>query len=394
MLNLKIIFTSKKYFAAAQLFLALSLLFGTWVIYIPAITTKIGLSKGNLGIVLLFGAIGALFSLPLGKLTVSKLGEGKLALVSVLMYSFSLVGNFISTSFFLLCVSLFLNGFTSGFLQLGINSIVSTLEKEDKVAIMSSCHGFFSLGGLISAGFGTMLLILIGNPLLHILLIISLVIVLQILFARSYIGLKKESRKEHDHDKFKTSAIKSPMLWGLAVVAICVMVTEGAIADWSGLFLRDVVLSSPNIVGLGYAGFSITMTLGRFLGDYFTRRFGAWQVILSGFILSMVGFAFVLTTTTLTTLTGFLLIGFGFSSIVPEIYRLSSNIRGVAPSSGITFMAGSGYFGFLAGPVVLGAIAEQFGLKMSFVVLLAMVAFGTIVSYLIHTRKSSFFTTK
>jgi predicted MFS family arabinose efflux permease len=394
MLNLKIIFTSKKYFAAAQLFLALSLLFGTWVIYIPAITTKIGLSKGNLGIVLLFGAIGALFSLPLGKMAVSKLGEGKLALISVIMYSFSLAGNFISNSFFLLCVSLFLNGFTSGFLQLGINSIVSTLEKEDKVAIMSSCHGFFSLGGLISAGIGTMLLILIGNPLLHILLIISIVIVLQILFARSYIGLKKELRNEHDHDKFKTSAIKNPMLWGLAIVAICVMVTEGAIADWSGLFLRDVVLSSPNIVGLGYAGFSVTMTLGRFLGDYFTRRFGAWQVILSGFLLSMVGFAFVLTATTLTTLTGFLMIGFGFSSIVPEIYRLSSNIKGVASSSGITFMAGSGYFGFLAGPVVLGAIAEHFGLKISFVVLLAMVGFGTIVSYFIHTRKSSFLATK
>jgi MFS family permease len=388
MLNYKIIFSSKKYFGAAQLFLVFSLLFGTWVIYIPTISSKIGLSKGNLGFVLLFGAIGALFSLPFGKRAVTLLGEGKLALISLLLYSFSMVGNFLSDSFFLLCVSLFLNGFTSGFVQIGINAIVSSIEKEDNVAIMSSCHGFFSLGGLISSGVGTMLLILIGNPLLHIIVMITLIILLQLLFARSYIGLKREVKVEHTPGKFNTSAIRSTVLWGLAVVALCVMVTEGAIADWSGLYLRDVVITSPKIVGLGYAGFSVTMTIGRFLGDYFTRRFGSWQVIITGFLISAVGFILVLSASTLMTITGFLFIGLGFSSIVPEIYRLSSNIKGVSASSGIAFMAGAGYFGFLAGPVALGAIAQHFGLKISFVVLLGLVSFGVIVSILIHRKKS------
>jgi MFS family permease len=373
MLNLKIIFSCKKYFAAAQLFLALSLLFGTWVIYIPSITLKIGLSKGNLGIVLLFGAIGALFSLPFGKIMISKIGEGKLALISVLLYSFSIIGNFLSSSFFTLCISLFFNGFTSGFLQISINSIVSSLEKEENVAIMSSCHGFFSLGGLIASGFGTMLLILIGHPLLHISLIVSLIIILQFLFGKSYLNLKKEIKKGHRGNNFNKSAIKSPILWGLAIVALCVMVTEGAIADWSGLYLRDVVMTSPNLVGLGYAGFSVTMTLGRFMGDYFTTRFGSWQVIIVGFLISTIGFILVLTSTALITLSGFLLIGFGFSSIVPEIYRLSSNIKKVSPSSGIAFMAGAGYFGFLAGPVVLGGIAQRSGLKISFYILLLLV---------------------
>jgi len=388
MLNFKVIFSSKRYLGTAQLFLMMSLLFGTWVIYIPAITSKIGLSKGNLGIVLLFGAVGALSSLPFGKKAVTTLGEGKLALVSLLLYAFSMVSNFLSTSFFLLCVSLFLNGFTSSFFQIAINSIVSSIEKQDNVSIMSSCHGFYSLGGLISSGVGTMLLILIGNPLLHIIIIVLLIIILQLIFASGYIGLKQESKEEHIKSKFNTSAIKSAMLWVLAVVALSVMVTEGAIADWSGLYLRDVVITSPEIVGLGYAGFSVTMTIGRFMGDYFTRRFGSWRVIVTGFMISTIGFILVLTSTTLTTLAGFLFIGLGFSSIVPEIYRLSSNIKGVAPSSGITFMAGAGYFGFLAGPVVLGAIAQHFGLKMSFVVLLGLVSFGLIISFFIHRRKS------
>ena len=388
MLNFKVIFSSKRYLGTAQLFLMMSLLFGTWVIYIPAITSKIGLSKGNLGIVLLFGAVGALSSLPFGKKAVTTLGEGKLALVSLLLYAFSMVSNFLSTSFFLLCVSLFLNGFTSSFFQIAINSIVSSIEKQDNVSIMSSCHGFYSLGGLISSGVGTMLLILIGNPLLHIIIIVLLIIILQLIFASGYIGLKQESKEEHIKSKFNTSAIKSAMLWVLAVVALSVMVTEGAIADWSGLYLRDVVITSPEIVGLGYAGFSVTMTIGRFMGDYFTRRFGSWRVIVTGFMISTIGFILVLTSTTLTTLAGFLFIGLGFSSIVPEIYRLSSNIKGVAPSSGITFMAGAGYFGSLAGPVVLGAIAQHFGLKMSFVVLLGLVSFGLIISFFIHRRKS------
>ncbi|NLU38593.1 MAG: MFS transporter [Bacteroidales bacterium] len=388
MTNLKILLTTRKYIATAQLFLSLSLIFGTWVTYIPFISTKVGLSKGDLGIVLLFGAIGSIFTLPFGKKLVSKIGEGKLALITTSLYAISMLGNFIADSFFLLCVCLFVNGLSSALMQIASNSIVSTLEKKDNVSIMSSCHGFFSFGGLIAAGFGTMILIAINNPLIHIILMVSIVLILQAVFASSYLPYKTESHVEKNETKHYKKPIKNVTLWGLASVALCVMLTEGAIADWSGLFLRDVVLVSPNIVGLGYAGFSIAMTLGRFVGDNLSSKLGAWNVIVWGLALSIAGFILVLWANTFPTLSGFLLIGFGFSTIVPEVYRLSTNVKGVHPSSGISFMAGAGYFGFLTGPVLLGAIAENFGLKTSFLLLLALVTLGIIIATFIRRKKA------
>jgi predicted MFS family arabinose efflux permease len=254
---------------------------------------------------------------------------------------------------------------------------------------MSSCHGFYSLGGIISSGLGNMLLIAIGNQRIHALLMALIVFGLQIAFAPSYLKLKNESNDDYKPGSFIKTAFGNALLWAFAIVAVSVMVSEGAIADWSGLFLRDVAMTPANFVGLGYAGFSVTMTLGRFMGDFLSKKFGAWKVIISGFSLSIAGFLLVLTAHTLTSIAGFLFIGFGFSTIVPEIYRLSSNVKGVDPSSGIAFMAGAGYVGFLAGPVALGAIAEHHGLTFSFIVLLGLVSLGTSVAFLIKKVKEN-----
>lgn len=392
MKNLFLIFTSRKYFAVAQLFLCLSFAFGTWVIYIPTIKDKLNLSEGDLGLALLFGAIGAVSSLPFGKRMVAKLGEGKLALLGVLLQSLSITGNFFAGSFYMLCTTLFFQGFFGGFFQIGINSLVTSLEKEDDISIMSSCHGFFSLGGIFASGVGTMLLILIGNPGAHMLIMASVIVLLQVIFAPSYIHINKEMNPLYKPRGINNSAFKKPLLWRLAVVASSAMVSEGAIADWSGLFLRDVVKSDANLVGLGYAGFSVTMTLGRFLGDYFSRRFGAWQIIVSGLLLSIVGFALVLVATPIVSICGFLFIGFGFSTIVPEAYRLSANVNGVEPSSGIAFLAGAAFVGFLAGPVALGAIAQKCGLRISFVTLLVLIILSSITAIVVKqsVKKGTF----
>ena len=383
MKNLFLIFTSRKYFAVAQLFLCLSFSFGTWVIYIPTIKDILNLSEGDLGLVLLFGAIGAVASLPFGKRMVAKLGEGKLALMGVLLQTLAITGNFFAGSFYMLCTTLFFQGFFGGFFQIGINSLVTSLEKDDDISIMSSCHGFFSLGGIFATGVGTMLLILIGNPGAHMLIMTSVIVLLQLIFAPSYIRINKEMNPFYKPGGMNNSTFKKPIMWGLAIVVSCVMVSEGAIADWSGLFLRDVVKSGANLVGLGYAGFSVTMTLGRFLGDYLSRRFGAWQIIVSGLLFSIVGFAMVLVATPIVSICGFLFIGFGFSTIVPEVNRLSANVEGVEPSSGIAFMAGAGFVGFLAGPVALGAIAQQSGLRISFVFLTGLILLCTTTAIIV-----------
>jgi predicted MFS family arabinose efflux permease len=386
MKNFILMFTDRRYFAAAQLFLSLSLMFGTWVIYIPTLTQKLSMSEGDLGFALFFSALGAFFAIPLGKRLVFQFGEGVMSFWSILLYTFFVVMFFVTPTFEILCVLMFFFGMSSGIFQIAVNTVVSTIEKEDNVSVMSTCHGFFSMGGIFASGGGTMLLIALGNPLLHALISASLVLALQLFSYAKIYRIKQAIEQPTAKSGQSFEALKSPMLWALAAVALCVMVAEGAIADWSTLYLRDVASTPVDLVGLGYAGFSLTMALGRFMGDFISKKIGAWQLILWGYAISVVGLALVLTAVSLVSLSGFLLIGLGFSAIVPEVYRLSSNIEGVNPSAGIAFMAGAGFFGFLAGPVALGAIAEHWGLSFSFYMLLGLVFAGALVAAFVRNK--------
>ncbi|MGD9931466.1 MAG: MFS transporter [Mangrovibacterium sp.] len=374
----------RNYFPAAQLFLSLSLMFGTWVVYIPSITQKLNMSKGDLGIALFAAAVGSLISIYIGKKLVVRFGEGKLALGGVLGMTLFIFSFFLATSFLQLTVLMLFFGLTSGILQIGLNTVVSTLEKRDKISIMSSCHGYFSLGGLFAAGFGTVLLMLLKNPVLHISLAALTVVWLQILTYKKFIHLN--SSLEPVRATERKPARLNPRLVALAVIAVAAMVSEGAIADWSSLYLRDVALAPETQWGLGYAAFSLTMTLGRFMGDHFSQRFGPWQILMNGFVISILGFGFVLVAQPMLTLIGFAFVGAGFSIIVPEAYRLSTQIEGVSPANGIAFMAGSAYLGFLGGPVALGAIAEKSGLHTSFVFIMALAVVGLATTFFVWLK--------
>lgn len=112
------------------------------------------------------------------------------------------------------------------------------------------------------------------------------------------------------------------------------------------------------------------MTLGRFLGDSISARIGSVKIVALGSVIAIIGYFLVLTTDMYLAILGFALTGLGFSVIVPELFRIGGNVKGVESSQGIAFIAGTGYSGFLVGPVILGFIAEQFSLSSSFITLM------------------------
>ncbi|WP_163714263.1 MFS transporter [Mangrovibacterium lignilyticum] len=380
----RLLLLNRHYFPVAQLFLSLSLMFGTWIVYLPSITEKLGMDEGQLGVALLSAAIGSLISTWIGNKLSKKIGEGKLALLGVLGMTLFIFSYFLATSFLQLSLLMFLFGLTSGIMQIGLNTVVTTIEQRDNIAIMSSCHAWFSLGGMLSAGFGTVLMIMLNNPLLHIGIAAAIVLLMQLLSYPKFLSLNQSIELERE---MKTAPrIKNPRLWALAVVAVTAMVSEGAIADWSGLYLRDVTMAPAAQLGLGYAGFSMMMTLGRFCGDYFSTRLGPWQILLNGFLVSLIGLLFVFTGSTWAALSGFALVGAGFSILVPEAYRLSTKIAGVSPSSGIAFMAGAGYIGFLGGPVLIGTIANHADLRAGFLFVLFLILIGLVAAFILKLR--------
>jgi predicted MFS family arabinose efflux permease len=217
---------------------------------------------------------------------------------------------------------------------------------------------------MIGAFLGSLIAAKLKNPFLHLGILCLILLAIQIYFFKEYYYIKGEPVQKQ---KRFIGNLKPLII--IAVVALIIMVTEGAIADWSALYLKKIVKVGIAMFGFGYAGFSMAMTTGRFLGDWIRKKIGSWQLISTGTFVALIGFVMVLIPYGITSLTGFAVIGLGFSTIVPEIYRIASNIEGVKTHDGVSFISAAANIGFLAGPVFLGFLAEYRTLHFSFLIL-------------------------
>jgi len=371
MKSLRIITTNSNYFAPAFVFATLNIVFGTWAIYIPAIKSNLGINEGDLGLAIFCMAIGTLIMIILAPKLINFLGVGRATGYGILLFLFSFIVPFSTSQYVWLCFGMFTVGLFSGFTDVAMNALVSEIEKRDKVHIMSANHGFFSLGGFFGAGIGGLFLTKDILPIQHLLVVIFILLVVNLMFLRRYINVSSVRLEENT---FKFNLI-TPLIV-LGVIAFFIMATEGAIVDWSALYLEKVSLARVSWLGLGYTIFSATMATGRFFGDAISKRIGSKPAILGGIFIASIGFSCILLVYPIIVLIGFGLVGIGLSVVVPELYRLAGNFRNLDASIAISFVTGIGFLGFLIGPVLLGFLAEISSLKLSFLVLLTFVIFS------------------
>ena len=376
MKSLQLILSNSRYFGPAWVFASLNILFGTWAIYIPAVKEALSIDKSQLGIALFFLSFGVFIVFPVASRIINHLGVGKATWYGILLLCISAIFPLMATSFVTLALALFFFGATNGFLDISMNTLVTEIEKEDKQNFMSASHGFFSLGGVI-AGLGSFLIVVFGNRLMHMLLAIALVFGVNFIFHKRYRHIRAAPIEK---EAFSFRNFKPLLILG--VVSFVVMASEGAIVDWSGLYLKEVTLAPEAIWGAGFLGFQLLMTLGRFLGDAISARIGSVRIVALGASIAIAGYVLVLLANTYTAIAGFALTGLGFSVIIPELFRIGGNVKGVASSQGVAFIAGTGYAGFLMAPPVLGFLAESFSLNLSFIILATcscVVLFATII---------------
>jgi predicted MFS family arabinose efflux permease len=244
---------------------------------------------------------------------------------------------------------------------------------------MTGSHGFWSIGGIIGASTGSFIAGLLRMPLLHISILVAILITIQFFLRKEYWHIRTEPHVKEKHTKFPLK----PLI-GIASIGLVVMVSEGAIADWSALYLKKVVGMKVQYLGLGYALFATGMAIGRFSGDAISRKIGSWRMIRLAIGTAIVGFILLLLKQPLITLTGFVVIGLGFSTVVPEVYRLASMLKGIRTSDGVSFISGTANVGFMTGPVALGFIAELHTLHLSFMVLTALITVAWITTFRRH----------
>lgn len=371
--SLQLILSTPKYFAPVWVFASLNIMTGTWVLYIPRIKDRFSMDDGELGLALFNLALGLLCSIPLIPLVNRKIGIGRSTLIGIVLFAALFNLPLMASSYTVLCIGLFITGLCSGFTDVSMNALIATIEKRDQVHIMSAAHGFFSLGGFIGAMAGTALLTQFTSPSMHMLAVAGFIIISNLILSAYYHQV--EAIDPIKETKGRKIDFLKPLL-ALAVLAFIIMCSEGAVEHWSNLFLYEIVGTAQSRAGAGFVAFSLCMTIGRFFGDGISKRLGAQKVITYGCLIAFGAYFLIISADFYITVLGFGCLGLGLSVIIPELFRIAGQTKGVPASEGISLVTGIGFLGFLIGPVLLGFIAKWTSLISSFLFLALLTAIG------------------
>jgi MFS family permease len=358
--------------ATSVFFFIAGLTFATWASRIPAIQSKLQLSDAGLGGVLFSLPAGLMLSLPLSGWLVSKYGSRPMMITGALIYPALLLMLASASSVFALTFALFMFGMLGNLLNISMNTQAVGVEKLYGRSVMASFHGLWSLAGFSGALIGTLFVSQGIPPFMHFTIVAALAGILLLLFFRN--TLPKDSGNNQPQKLF-VKPDKAILLLGM--IAFCTLLCEGAMSDWSGVYFKNIVKAPVSMITLGYVAFTAMMALGRFLGDWLVTKLGvknmlqiSGSMITSGLLLS-VFFPNIVTATL-----GFLLVGFGVSSVVPIVYGLAGKSKTMSPGTALASVSTIGFLGFLIGPPVIGFIAQAISLRWSFT-LIGILGFGT-----------------
>jgi MFS family permease len=355
--------------AVAAYFFANGALMATWVSRIPAIQQRLGLATGQLGIAYLSIAVGAMIGMPLAGAVSSRWGSRPVCGVGLVVMCLALP--FISIAPDLLALSLALGflGFAEGATDVAMNTQAVAVQRFWGRPIMPSFHALWSVGGIVGAAAGGLCAARRIPPLTHWIAASSLMAVLG---AAAFLYLLKRQKPSTDAPVQNLGAhfaVPGSRVIALGTIAFCSMLGEGAMSNWSGVYLHRSLNSSQATAADGYAVFSALMSAGRFGGDALTHRFGAVKVVRAGGLLSATGFLIAVGLGSIpAALAGFALVGAGLSIIVPLALSAAGNSPGTAPGPAIASVSTIGYTGFLIGPPVIGLLADGVTLRGALVV--------------------------
>ena len=370
--------------AVGSAFLLLGLMFGSWATFIPYIKDRFRLDDGQLGLMLLFFPIGATLFNPVSALIIRKFGMKQTTFWGMIAVSvvYTLPVNLPSVA--LVSLGLCLTGMAIAVLNVAMNTCTSVIEVNEGMHTMSTSHGLFSLGlmsGSLIASFSYGWQI---NPGHHMILLASLGI-LMALWARSSIFtihqapvLGLDSIEERCKD-VKPPGVKKEIFW-MVVLSVCSNFTEGTMADWTAVYMKEVVQTNAYFIGWGLAAYSFCMALGRLMGDGIVPLLGPRNVLLMGAVMVFSGLLLAIVfPITIISILGFALVGYGVSFSSPILYGSSARIPGYGNGQGLAILNSFGMIGFLIGPVIIGFISRAFDLSIAFCLILVLAAiWGTL----------------
>lgn len=343
--------------AVVAYFVLAGLSFSAWAVRIPDVKSALRLDDATLGLALLGTAAGSVVAMTASGWTIARFGSQRVTVTAALLTCATLVLPALAPSATLLFAALFVFGAAYGALDVAMNAQAAAVEERWGSPIMSSFHGAFSAGALIGSFIAAVIAGRGVPPVPHLLGTGAMMAVVALVASQQLMSVAAESAGDGP-----TFALPVGPLAGLGALAFGVLLAEGAVADWSAVYLRDVLGASAAAGGLGYTAFSLTMAAGRFAGDGLVQRLGPVRVIRGGGVLVALGLGVALLAGSVpVALIGFACVGAGLAAAFPVLITAAGRTSGVPAGTAIAAVATAGYTGFLVGPPAIGLISAAFG---------------------------------
>lgn len=332
----------------------------SWLPHIPAVKARLTSGDGQLGLVLLAMAAGAVVALPTAGWLIARWGSRVIASAAALAFCLTMPLPVSSPSLPVLAAALALLGACNGVLDVSMNAQAAAVERRTGRAIMSSFHALFSLGGVAGALLAAGAMWTGMSAVAHV-AAASVVALAAVSVALTRLVPACPGPAEASAARARPSR----SLVGLGILALLGLLAEGAMADWSAVYLRDTLGASPALAAGGFAAFSLAMAAGRFTGDAVVGRFGGSRVLRASGAVAAGGLAgALLVGHPAVGIVGCALVGLGIANIIPVLFSAAARVPGMEPGRALSAVATAGYLGFLAGPPLIGGVAEAAGLAV------------------------------
>jgi len=365
-------------FAVSLIFAINGMVFGTWASRIPAIVDFHDLSPGSLGLLIFLAGLSAVIAFSIFGRAADRYGAAFITKrATLLLIPLTLIFIAYANSIWMLVFAVIFFGAIHGGDDVAMNAWAAEVEREYTRPVMSSFHAMWSLGAGIGAGLGSLLAFYEVGFKNHFSIISIIIFVLAL--SAAFVPFESQKNKKEANSPF--ISIPKGSLLPVATITFFASLSEGAVADWSAIFLKSVASLNDGNAALGFTVFSVCMFSMRLLGDRISFILGpataarySGLVALTGSIILLVSDSFLL------LLLGFGLIGLGIAVIIPLAFSRAGNDETISQGTAIASIATLGYGGMLLGPLFLGLIAEITSIKTSFLILPIMAFFIFILS--------------
>ncbi|MCX5108731.1 MFS transporter [Streptomyces sp. NBC_00378] len=347
--------------AIAALFCFLGFQYATWASRLPALKTRLDLTEAELGLLLMACGAGAAASFPLVAVLMKRMGSRRLAVLSAVCLSLLLLALSAAPDYPVALVVICCDGVAVGSLNVAMNAQGAALEVTYQRTVMAKLHATFSAGSLFAALLASGVNVVTTDVAVHFGVAAALLLLL-VGLTRSALLTEDQQTPAEAHTEDPAPEKRRRRLSMPARVTVwmgCAMVfgtvTEGAMNDWSALYMKDVVDAASELAPMGIAVVSVMMVLARIFADGWRSRWGDGRIVRVGSVVAGAGLALALLAGgVVPTLIGFACVGLGVAAVTPCIY-VAAAAQG---TDALALVAAMGTTGLLAGPALIGFIAS------------------------------------